>query len=304
MRTFRVSMSLKLAGKFLICDDGVGNTVNPALKAADRKSGALHYLPLLFVAFCLLPSSARAAVGFVQASGSSGAAGCISTINANCAANAFGSNVTSGDTLVVCGGWSLATGTGNSLSSVSDTLGTTGWTIVLTTKVTLASTNYTELGRECAYATATSTGADTVTCTFGLINQYKDCEAWDLNGVSLTSPVDKTSTGTGTTSTTISAGTVTTSVAGEVGIAGMEVDDGLGNATITAGTGWTLDYSNSGGNGSVGAQHQVLASAGNVTGSLTTNKTPNHWVASMLTFQPPGGGSGQPGQVHVIKPGL
>ena len=229
--------------------------------------------------------SVSSAMSFVQfALGDSGNEGNCDSNVTGCPTPNFTSSVGSGHMIAVCGEWAIASGnTGNSLSSVTDTLSNSFTVVSATKEVVDTTTDYGEIGVECAYSTTGNGGTDAVTCTFAKALETKLCAAWELSGQQ-SSPLDQTSVGTGTTSTTISAGTVTTTHNGEIAITAGIDDDGNGGATMTAGSGWTKDGSQAAGDFLAGAEHIAQTSSGNLTGSYTTNKTPHDSAAAMFTF--------------------
>jgi hypothetical protein len=161
-------------------------------------------------------------INFVQGS---------STLNdttATTITQAFGSNVTSGNTIVVSVGWQHATAT----LTCTDTQGNTYATAV--TKKDAANNNV-----SVCYAVAGTTGANTVTATFSVTSPFRRINVSEYTGIRTVSPLDGTASASGTAATTtdgVSSGAITTTQSGDM-IYGTTVDTN-GTQTIGAGTGY------------------------------------------------------------------
>lgn len=193
---------------------------------------------------------------------------------------AFPSNVTSGNLLVAAGGSATTTPTG---ATLDDTL-TSTWTLTpITTGGGAAFLTNGTLGYFTGiyFATAGSTGADTVTFTPPVGSAgFSRLFIFEFTGGSGWS-VDQAATGA-STSTTASAGPVSTTVANEAIVAFPIFNAG----TPAAGTGFTgLTAANN-----EIAEYQIVSSTGSYTATATTS-TSTAWMIQMVTFQGGGGGT-------------
>jgi hypothetical protein len=250
---------------------------------------------LLLSAFCFLPSGLRASVSRVQFTVSST---CYSN---SCATSNFGSSTTTGNTILACALWAIGSGSGNSLSSVTDTK-SNSYTVISSSLKNISSTDYTSLGEECAVATNITGGSSfDVTCSTSVNASYQSCAAWELSGASSTQP-DQVAVATGTTSS-LSVGSVTPSQSGDFGIVCME-----GDATVpenpTAGSGWTMESSEdgSGGDEEIACEYQSGLGTSSVTGTATVSNV-NHWTASMVLIQPPASATACAAKIALLGAG-
>lgn len=236
----------------------------------------------------MIPVASRAAVTRVQS-----AKGTVcGSFGSTCAVPALGSNETAGNINVVCATWADTVTTGYSLSSVSDTQSNPYTVITNSRKVVTGTTDYTEIGTQCAYTSSTIVGgATTITCTFSSGIHYSMCSAYELTGQAASGYFDNTSGTVGNGSgTAISAGSFATGTNGELGITQIMIDDSLGSpGHLTAGSGWTIDQNSGASNFEFGNEYQAQASSGTLTGNMTAAAT-GTWVATMVVFKATAGG--------------
>lgn len=239
-----------------------------------------YFLLIALILACCTRSSEAAAVTFVRA-----AIGTTCPTDTSCATAAFGANTVAGNTIVTCALWSQSSGATNSLSSVS---GQGTFTVATSSLVNHgASTHHTNLGSQCAYALNITGGATTAeTCTIASSANLR-CVAYEITPTA--TPLNgEMSTATGST-TTVSAGAITTSQNGAFGIVVMVTDDGCGYGVYygTPGSGWTAGLdSGLGGFVEIGTEYQAQAVAGTLTGN-STSVCAGMWTAAMITFEPP-----------------
>lgn len=226
---------------------------------------------------CPLPSAASPAITFVQFKGNN------SCTTSACMTGVFASPTTAGDTIVVCGAIGNSSGSTNSLASVT---GQGTFSLIAGTLVNSGATaNYTDLSIECAYAVGIAGGATTQeTCTWTNPIGVGVCAAYELTpGVSAV----LTSVGGPVTGTTVSAGSVTTTIAGSYAIAIFNLNDNVQLGYYgSPGAGWTQRFNGVGAATElVGTEDQAQAAAGTLTGNSTAIAS-GIWVAAMLAVEP------------------
>jgi hypothetical protein len=242
----------------------------------------MHTIKLLLIlALC---SPAFAAVTLVQK-----AAGAYFG-NTNPFTAAFTNN-TVGDLAVVAVKWCSATGTPVTISSVADT-NTNTWTISSASLATITATHYANCNTEFAYAASLKsyTGTNTVSVTFSATAGSGSIGIFELSAGVL----DQTNTGTNANTNVPTPGSITTGTAGSFYVAAGVLDDGFGFASgwFTAGSPFTLNTENGGGNMNVVDEYYAQTSAGAQAATFGTNESgvtgPN--AGSVITFKPSGGG--------------
>jgi hypothetical protein len=176
-----------------------------------------------------------------------------------------------GDLNVVVVGWNDVS---HSISSVKDSMGNTYTSAVGPTQNSAGS-----LSQTIYYAkniSAAPAGGNTVTITFNGATAYPDIRILEYSGVSLTAPLDITSTGTGS-SPTSSTTAVTTTNANDLLFAANIVS----NLTTGAGTAFTSRIITSP-DGDI-AEDRLVAATGSYSASATLNST-GQWVMQMVAF--------------------
>jgi hypothetical protein len=190
-----------------------------------------------------------------------------------------------GDGYMICGVWGVRAGgtTGNTLTGVTDSSGDTFTISSGTLKTTLATTDYAEIGEECAtsHGIAAHTG-NVVTCTFSAgVGGYGEagCFGVEISPFTTVGPLAAVAA----TAANPSAGSVTTTVNGSFGVAVVMQDDGLGTGTVfTSGSGWTLNKQGGASNSDAGLEYQAQATAGSLVGNFTTSFSAPY-VISVIT---------------------
>lgn len=119
----------------------------------------------------------------------------------------FGSNTTSGNTIVVC--------VSNESSRTVSSVALTGSSDTFAKAVSAGTTDECEIW----YDSSNSGGHTVVTVTFSSTVTAAQVDVYEWNGISPSTPVDKTHTGTGTSSSWSSGATATLSQAAEVAFA-------------------------------------------------------------------------------------
>lgn len=213
-----------------------------------------------------------------------------STSAVACAAPAFGTNTVAGHGMVVCATWGVRTGggTGFSLTSVTDGEGNSYTVESGTRQVFDATTNYSEIGAECAHTTGGLVGGttDIVTCNYsaGMTGFHESaCFPVEVTAFSAVGPVNA---GQGT-SATLNAGSVTTLVNGSFAFVGGVQDDGggVGTLIITPGSGFTVGNQTGASNEDSGSEYQAQTSAGVINGTATTGGS-HPFAAGIITVHP------------------
>jgi Concanavalin A-like lectin/glucanases superfamily/Chitobiase/beta-hexosaminidase C-terminal domain/IPT/TIG domain/Fibronectin type III domain len=174
------------------------------------------------------------------------------------------------DLNVVVVGWNDVTHT---VSSVTDTMGNQYALAVGPTQ------NASGISQSIYYAkniVPASAGANTVTVTFNGATAYPDVRVLEYSGVSTTSPVDVTSSGSGT-STTTSTTAVTTKNANDLLFAANTVS----TVTTAAGTGFTTRVITT--TDADIAEDRLVAATGSYTATAPINPS-GYWVMQMVAF--------------------
>jgi len=199
-----------------------------------------------------------------------------------CAAPAFSSSTTAGDTIAVCGSWA-GSSAGDALTSITDSAGNT-YTVSSSSKQTMTGPDYAEIGTQCGYATNIKGGADTVSCTYRFSNYYS-CSALELTPANASAPFDFVNIATGTASTP-SAGVSKIALGGEFAVAVSVLDDGIGTDDFTIpGNGWTMGLHGAGGSMAMGLEYQATSVRSLLSGNFPITSTGGPWTDSMIVFQ-------------------
>ena len=176
-----------------------------------------------------------------------------------------------GDFNVVVVGWNDVS---NTVSSVKDTEGN-----VYTLAVGPTQNSTQGLSQSIYYAkniSAAPAGGNTVTVTFSGTAAYPDIRILEYSGISLTSPVDITSSGTGNSASSSTTAVATTNANDLLFAANM-----VYTQTIGPGTGFTTRITTSP-DGDI-AEDRLVAATGSYSGSATLN-TAGPWVMQMVAF--------------------
>jgi hypothetical protein len=197
---------------------------------------------------------------------------------------AFGSDVTTGDTLVAVIGWfSTSPAVTAQIATLTDTLGNVFTMIpssyaLETDVVGYGDGNfYSEIG----YATTALGGADQITFALTTTVTYSL-----LYIVEATPCVFDVASGSGGRSTTPNAGTVTTTADGDLAVAITDMDQSISTSNVlSGGSGWTIESQGSAGTALFGQEYVVLAEAGMLTGDFDANGAAGQWMASMAAFK-------------------
>lgn len=238
-----------------------------------------------FILLLLLCTPAFGAVTLVQAVTGTFA-------SATVGLNAAFTNNTVGNIAVVASHVCVTSGTA-ALSSVTDTSGNT-YTVLAGSLADVTATHYTHCYTQFAYTTTllAFTGTNTVTANYST-NINGSIGIYELTAGAF----DQTSTGTNANTNVPTPGSITTGTNGSFYVASGVLDNGFGfaNGWFTAGSGFTLNTENGGGNLNSADEYQAQTSAGAVTGTFGTNFSgttgPN--AGSMITFKPTGTIPGQ-----------
>ena len=145
------------------------------------------------------------------------------------------------------------------------------------------------------YSTPTSVGSGhTTTLTYGALGFFVTAFA-AFSGMAAASPLDKTATGTGSSTSLLTSATATTAQAEELLIGTGTVSDGA-NSTFTAGASYTIPANGQQGNASIGTigflEYRIVAATSTYTASATWGGGSGAWVAAIATFKGAGGGGG------------
>ena len=138
---------------------------------------------------------------------------------------------------------------------------------------------------EFAYCIFTSSGAETATAHFSAtVDSF--VSVYELTAGSL----DQVAANSGDSNSPGGTNTVTTSADGAYGIAILLEHGNGSNGDYTAGAGWVntgIDLNIGGGASEDAVESTTQTSAGSLTGNFVGDGT-NQWVASLITFKPPG----------------
>ena len=181
---------------------------------------------------------------------------------------------TAGDLNVVMVGWADTVAT---VTSVTDSVGNTYQLAVGPTKFATTLTQSIYYAKNIGAAAA---NGNVVTVKFSGAALYPDIRILEYNGIDLISPVDGTSALTGT-ATTSSSGSLATTNANDLLVAGNDVAD----HTTGAGTGYTLRWS-SNPDGNI-AEDRVVTTAGAYSATAPVSST-NGWVMQLVAFRAAG----------------
>jgi hypothetical protein len=125
-------------------------------------------------------------------------------------------------------------------------------------------------------------GANTVTATFSGTNNHPWLAIYEYQGLSATSPLDRTSGAQGRSTAVSSGSTPVTSSANELVFAGVGLPSGY-SGTETVGSGFVLGQRNT--STSPGATESALVTTtGSYTGTFTLSSSTN-WSALVATFR-------------------
>lgn len=194
----------------------------------------------------------------------------------------FASNTTTGNTIVALVQWGKSTAGAASLSSVTDSVGGNVYTIVAIES--LSSPNFAgNIATAIAYCVNATGGATpTITMNFSAATSFDVMNIFELSASVFDQSIHANGVGT-----SISAGSITTTVNGCVGICGSVTDDGVGaGGGWTKGTGWdTLLQNTGGGSTEWGCEYVSQVTAGALAGTFTQSRS-GTWAASYGTFKP------------------
>jgi hypothetical protein len=133
------------------------------------------------------------------------------------------------------------------------------------------------------YAANIKGGANTVTAAFSSTNNHPFLAIYEYSGLSSSSPLDKTAAAQGSSSTPNSGSTAATASADELVFAGLGLPVSS-SATVSPGSGFTLEQQDAIANSSRAATEDLLATAsGNYTGTFALTASAN-WSAVVATF--------------------
>jgi hypothetical protein len=171
------------------------------------------------------------------------------------------------------------------VSSITDTAGNS-WTLLSGTKAgPVASSNYTYINHQLAICTSLKSGTgNTVTVHFSATNaSYCGFTIHEFSG--LIGTVDQVSEATGTTSP-VTGGTVTTTVANELIFVSFWLDNGShGPNTVLPGSTYELLDEGPAGSADWNAQWQQLIAAGSISGAFGASSNVSSYAASMVTVK-------------------
>jgi hypothetical protein len=186
---------------------------------------------------CLILFSQSFAVSFVKS-----AAGSSSGDN-RCKVG-FASSVTSGNLLVAAVSWGVTSGNNVTIDSVKDYQGTL-FTLVSGSYASRAGNGYAYMRSQIAYATAASSGTDSITIYYSGAGLNSHVAIYELTSGIL----DQSANGTAVAAVP-SAGTLTTSSTNTVSIATGVLENGFGfpSGWFAAGTDWVFKLEQGGGN--------------------------------------------------------
>lgn len=213
----------------------------------------------------------------------------------------LGSNVTSGNVVVVGISWNSSTVTLTSIAS------SRGDNLTLLHNPSLMEAN--GFRYALAYGAATSTGTLTLTATFSSAPVVVGVLASEYSGVDTTTPTedsDATAVFIGGTGTDAYAGSTVTSTSASALIWGVGLDLNVGDS-LTTGTGYTgrvtaMDTSHRG-----EIEDKVLVSAGNTTVTFTSSNGFLELGIGTIVLKPAGGGGGSaiaPISYHYTQQGI
>lgn len=197
----------------------------------------------------------------------------------------FASNLGAGHNVAGCVvWWSNLSGL---YITVSDTQSLT-YAPQSTTLVNTTATDYSYIGGECFTSSSTSAAADTVSIvlTNGSSTEYvMEAWIWEVSGGAI---FQAGSTGTFTTATSLTAGSITPSQTGSFTIGAVVSDITGGPSPFTAGGSFTLLSQYGGGNSSVGAEYYAQsATTSAVTAPFTvTGNTPKESAVIQMVLIP------------------
>jgi galactose oxidase-like protein/Big-like domain-containing protein len=241
----------------------------------DRPFWALALVALAAIVLVSTAQPANAAVGFVQAAGSTNDA------PATTIAQAFSAANTAGNLIVVGVSWG-----DNPAPSIraTDTLGNT-YSVV---------TNDFDPGNRqglaILYAPNIRAGANTVTVTLGVTGGYRRIIVSEYSGIATTSPLDVSAhnRATGTTAANGVTSTAATTTANGDLIFGVVMDDSGSFGTITAGTGFTVRATLNGMD--MATEDAIQGTAGPVAATFTFSRA-DIYLAQMAAFKAAPSGS-------------
>lgn len=211
------------------------------------------------------------AIAYVQSANAS------SDASASSIAASFGSNVGGGQRLLVL--QVCFNNASNIVSGISDTLGTSYSLARFQTALNVSSAVY--------YGLAPSGGgANTVTVSFSVATQFRRLAIHEYSGNDTSSPLDQVNSATHDNTppaTTPDSGNVTTTTDGQLIFGAYNMDQG-GDASVTAGSGFTKreDYQHA--NGPAATEDKVQSTAGTTKADFTLSAD-SRWVCIVATFK-------------------
>ena len=116
--------------------------------------------------------------------------------------------------------------------------------------------------------------------------RYINVSAFSVGGLVSPSPVDRTATATGSSTTPSVGPTSTTTQANEILVGAFGVDVGSGTASLSAGTNYSLAPSNvtTGGMG-IFPEHRIVTATGAYSANGTLMGTVSNWSAAIVTYK-------------------
>ena len=235
----------------------------------------LGLLLLLLAAGFLLPRDAKAAITYVQGANNSSIPP-VTTLS-----EAFSSNNTAGNFIIVWVGWHSSTTT----AAVSDSANN------VYQPLSAAIFPNIPLKGQIFYARNVFGGANTVSVTISASTPYVVLDIHEYAGIDPVSPVDADARLDNTTcglscGTTPIAGSVTTTHALDLLFGAASTNrDAANEASWTPETGYTLRQSNQW----TGTEDQIATSTGGYSATFTV-PTADHWVGEIAAFKPAVGG--------------
>ncbi len=213
-------------------------------------------------------------VSFVQSASTTNNGGATSI------AQAFDDDVTAGDAVLVAVSWDTSA---TQSVSVSDTLGNTY------TKLDQANDTTNQQALAVFYAVSGSSGADSVTATFGSSSSFRRIAIHEYAGVDPVSPIDAHAiramvTGSNTTDGTSTSSITTTGPNRRIFAA---LVDTSGTTTISPGTGYTEREDV----GDLESEDKEQSTAGSVSATWTVNQASFRYHAAIVALTPTSLGS-------------
>lgn len=189
----------------------------------------------------------------------------------------FGSNVTTGNLIVVFVDVNSVTAT---INTPTDTGGNTYTALDTTTGLNSRTKGF--------YAKNVTGGSSFgVTATLGA-GAFGSISVHEASGLDTTAPLDQhvgnAQTSVATTTDAVTSTAVTTTTAGQY-IAGRTTQDNVEGITVTQGTGYTAGQTTNNGGQSGKTEYQIQSSAGSIAATFTSATASKNWVTQIATFK-------------------